>query len=52
MAPHIYQSVFVFSFKAPSPQPKAPQTTVAEQESHDEVFGKETTPLDVHSMLA
>lgn len=54
MAPRLLisnQSVLVFSFKAPSPQTKAPQTTVAEQESHDEVFGKEAASVDVRYML-
>lgn len=54
MAPRLLisnQSVLVFSFKAPSPQTKAPQTTVAEQDSHDEVFGKEATSVDVRYML-
>lgn len=46
------QSLLLFSFKAPSPQTKAPQTTVAEQESHDEVFGKEATSVHARYVLA
>lgn len=54
MAPRLLisnQSLLLFSFKAPSPQTKAPQTTVAEQEAHDEVFGKEATSAHVRYVL-